>query len=180
MQLDYADIFACIQPGFFDRHDIRALPPDAVYEEQALPLTDFDPAALAIPVPARITFGLYTDDHARLIEAVRAVDEEWAQYFQPGDRIFAAMDGERICSFCILDDFGEYKGMKIGAPGCVGTVPGYRRQGIGLRMVQLATQQLKEAGYELSWIHYTSVGHWYARLGYKTVIRWHSLGILEA
>ena len=178
-QLNYTDVFMHIIPGFFDRDYIRALPPEDTFEEQVLPLADYDPAALDIPAPAQIYYGLYTGDHAALVEAVRSVDEDWAQYFHPGDRIFAAMDGERICSFCILDDFGEYEGLRIGAPGCVGTVPAYRKQGIGLRMIQLATQQLKEDGYDLSWIHYTHVGHWYARLGYRTVVRWNCEGVIR-
>ena len=48
-----------------------------------------------------------------------------------------------------------------------------------LRMVQLATACLQESGYDLSWIHYTHVGHWYARLGYRTVIRWNAHGVVE-
>ena len=82
-----------------------------------------------------------------------------------------------FASFCLLDDFGEYEGVKIGAPGCVGTVTEYRRQGIGLRMIQLATAWFKEHGYDLSYIHYTYVGHWYARLGYKTVVKWNCNGM---
>ena len=48
----------------------------------------------------------------------------------------------------------------------------------GLRMVQLATEELKRMGYDLSYIHYTSVGHWYARLGYETVVRWNRDGVM--
>ncbi len=178
MHIDYADLFRHIQPDFFQQEHIRALPPEEVFVEQVLTLADYAPDAVDIPVPAHITYGVFTGDHALLTEAVRAVDEDWAPYFQPGDRIFVAMDGDKVASFCLLDDFGEYMGLKIGAPGCVGTVPAYRRRGIGLRMVQLATQQLKDDGYDLSWIHYTAVGHWYARLGYKTVLRWNCRGII--
>ena len=59
-----------------------------------------------------------------------------------------------------------------------GTIPAYRKQGIGLKMVQNATAILKEVGYDLSYIHYTAVGHWYARLGYQTILRWNSQGIV--
>ena len=38
---------------------------------------------------------------------------------------------------------------------------------------------LKDEGYDLSWIHYTAVGHWYAKLGYETVVRWNCKGIVE-
>ena len=178
MNLNYVDVFAHIQPGFFDKDYIRALPPEDVFDEQVLSLADYDPAALDIPAPDGVTYGVFTGDHEALLEAVRAVDEDWAEWFKPGDRIFAAMDGDRVASFCLLDDFGEYEGLRIGAPGCVGTVPEYRRKGIGLRMIQLATAWFQDNGYDLSWIHYTAVGHWYARLGYRTVVRWNCRGVV--
>lgn len=176
--LDHADVFRHIQPDFFHQEHIRSLPPEHVFDEQVLTLAEYDPCALEIPTPGHITYGVYEGDHEALLEAVRAVEDDWAQWFHPGNRVFAAMDGDRVVSFCLLDDFGEYQGLKIGAPGCVGTIPAYRRQGIGLRMIQLATQQLKEDGYDLSWIHYTAVGHWYARLGYRTVVKWNCRGIV--
>ncbi|MBR5226313.1 MAG: GNAT family N-acetyltransferase, partial [Clostridia bacterium] len=71
------------------------------------------------------------------------------------------------------------QGLRIGAPGCVGTIPAYRRQGIGLKLVQNATAILKQRGYDLSYIHYTGVGHWYARLGYQTILKWNAQGIME-
>ena len=178
--LDYADVFRHIQPDFFQQEHIRSLPREYIFDEQVLSLAEYNPTALTIPAPAQITYGLFTGDHETLLKAVRAVDEDWAQWFNPGERTFVAMDGDKVCSFCLLDDFGEYQGLRIGAPGCVGTVPEYRKQGIGLRMIQLATQQLKEDGYDLSWIHYTHVGHWYARLGYRTVVKWNCLGVVEA
>ena len=177
--LDYASVFRHIQPDFFQKDYIRSLPKEHIFDEQVLILSDYDPTALEIPTPAHITYGVYDGDHAALLEAVRAVDEDWVQWFQPDSRTFVAMDGDRVCSFCLLDDFGEYKGLKIGAPGCVGTVPAYRKRGIGLRMIQLATQVLKADGYDLSWIHYTHVGHWYARLGYRTVVRWNCKGVVQ-
>ena len=180
MSINYIDLFHHIQPDFFAQEHIRSLPAGEIFDEQAMLLADYDPTAVQLGAPAHITYGLFTGDVAALQEAVRAVDEDWVEYFQEGDRVFAAMDGNRVASFCLLDDFGEYQGLKIGAPGCVGTVPAYRKQGIGLRMIQLATQQLKDDGYDLSWIHYTAVGHWYAKLGYQTVVRWNCHGLVDA
>ena len=48
-----------------------------------------------------------------------------------------------------------------------------------LKMVQLATGRLKDMGYDLSYIHYTAVGHWYARLGYQTLVKWNCRGLVE-
>ena len=178
MDMNYVDLFHHVHPDFFAAEHIRQLPADEVFDEQLMSLADFNPNAVHIPAPTHITYGLYTGDISALQESVRAVDDDWVQYFQSGDRVFCAFDGDRVASFCLLDDFGEYQGLKIGAPGCVGTVPEYRRQGIGLKMVQKATAILKDEGYDLSYIHYTQVGHWYARLGYKTFLQWNCHGIV--
>lgn len=68
--------------------------------------------------------------------------------------------------------------VKVGGPGCVGTLPEYRNQGIGLIMVERVTQILKEEGFDYSYIHYTGVAPWYGKLGYKTIVRWTGKGIL--
>jgi len=58
----------------------------------------------------------------------------------------------------------------VGVPGCVGTVPRFRRQGIGLKMVALACEELRKMGCDTGFIHYTGVAHWYARLGFQTFL----------
>ena len=73
---------------------------------------------------------------------------------------------------------GHFNGLNIGGPGCVGTIPEYRRRGIGLEMVRLATEILRNDGFDLSWIHYTHLEHWYMKLGYKPVLKWNSSSIL--
>lgn len=100
------------------------------------------------------------------------------------DKVYCAfLDGE-IASFCIVEDLGlqECNGRtwKIGGPGCVGTVPRFRRRGIGIAMVRNVTRILREQGYDLSYIHYTGVAHWYAKLGYVTVLRWNCGGVIES
>ena len=175
--MNYADMFRLLQPGFFEKPYIRGLPKEEVYEEQIMDLHGWEKGDL-VPCPEQITFGMYKGDLETLQAAVREVDDDWVQWFRSGDHVYCAFDGDNIASFCLLDTFGEVDGRRIGAPGCVGTVPAYRRQGIGLRMIQNATEILQKQGYDLSWIHYTGVGHWYARLGYKTVIRWNSDGMI--
>lgn len=177
MEFDAIDLFRTVHPGFFEKEYIRCLPEEEVYEEQILNLHTFSPTAVSISCPAQIRFGLYQGDMAPLHAAVHSVDESWVRYYTSNALIYCAFDAERIVSFCLLDDFGTYKGLKIGAPGCVGTIPQYRRQGIGLKMVQSATAVFKERGYDLAYIHYTGVGHWYARLGYKTLLKWNARGI---
>ena len=178
--MTYAEMFVTLQPGFFDRPYIRALPEESIFDEQVLFLRDFREDALTIDCPEHITFGFYQGDIETLHGAVREVVEDWVQWFGKTARVFCAFDGDKVASFCLLDEFGEADGLRVGAPGCVGTVPAYRRQGIGLKMVQKATAILQAEGYDLSWIHYTGVGHWYARLGYQTVLRWNCKGIVQA
>lgn len=176
--MTYAEMFHALQPGFFDKPYIRELPEEYIFDEQIIDLHTWQEGE-SVPCPDHITFGFYKGDIEALQSAVREVDADWVQWFGEGDRVYCAFDGGKVVSFCIVDEFGEADGKKVGAPGCVGTVPAYRRQGIGLRMVQKATAILKAEGYDLSWIHYTHVGHWYARLGYKTVVRWNCKGIVE-
>ena len=179
MNFDGLDVFKTIIPGFLEREGIRALPPEEIYEEQLLDLHTFSPDTLEIPCPAHIAFGEYKGELAPLHEAVLKVDEGWVSCYKADSKVYCAFDGDKIVSFCLLDDFGEYKGLRVGAPGCVGTVPEYRKQGIGLKMVQNATAIFKERGYDLSYIHYTGVGHWYAKLGYETLVKWNSRGIVD-
>ncbi|MCH5325002.1 MAG: GNAT family N-acetyltransferase [Eubacterium sp.] len=130
--------------------------------------------------PDGISFGEYHGELAELRDAVRMVDEEWVQYFGEGDRFFCAYAGDKIVAFCCLADMGRFNGLHIGGPGCVGAIPEYRRQGIGLEMVRLATETLRQDGYDLSWIHYTHLANWYMKLGYQPVLRWNSSGIIKS
>ncbi len=126
-----------------------------------------------IPVSENVTFGFFDGDRQELIKAVKAVDEDWAQWFDDGV-VFCGYYNGKIASFCFADKDANClysDGMsQTGSIGCVGTVPEYRRQGIGLKMVALASKKLKEQGCKRCFIHYTAVYNWYARLGYKTFI----------
>lgn len=179
MHFDAIDMFSTIKPGFLESEHIRSLPPEWIYEEQTLDLHAFSPADLEISCPERITFGMYDGDMAPLLEAVGSVEEGWLGCYHPDDEIYCGFDGDRIVSFCAIEDFGTYKGLRVCGPGCVGTIPEYRRQGIGLKMVQNVTAILKDRGYDIGYIHYTGVGHWYAHLGYKTLVKWNSKGIID-
>lgn len=70
-------------------------------------------------------------------------------------------------------------GIHIGGPGCVGTIPEYRRRGIGLEMIRRATEILRKDGYDLSWIHYTPLERWYSKLGYRAILRWNCRGFVS-
>lgn len=117
---------------------------------------------------AAAEFGSFHGDG--LTEAVSAVERDWVQYFDGSD-VFCGTVAGNVASFCILDDDVECMfsdGSKIGSIGCVGTVPEFRRRGIGLKMVELAARELYRRGCEKIFIHYTGVYAWYAKLGFRT------------
>lgn len=175
--LDWRALFEALHPGCFEKPSIRRLPEEGTWAEMALALGDFSPETLPIAVPSNIAYGYYEGELAELRRAVNRVDATWPELFDGKQRVWCAADGDRIASFCMIEDMGEYRGLRVGGPGCVGTLPEYRRQGIGLKLVQSATAILKAEGFDLSYIHFTGVAPWYARLGYRTVLRWGTWGI---
>ncbi len=179
MTINYQEMFNHLYPDFFAKSAPKDADPAETWEELAMELKLEAPVTQPVPCPEHITFGWYNGDTETLQKAVATVDEDWPEYFQQGDRVYCAFDGDRIASFCLVDTMGEYQGLRIGGPGCVGTVPEYRRQGIGLRMVQKATDILRKEGFDISFIHYTAVGRWYEKLGYQTVLEWNKNGFVN-
>ena len=177
--MNYSELFNSLHPDFFKDKSIRSLPKEWIFTELVMDLRVDLPQATASHCPSKITFGEYHGDLAVLHDVVRKVDEGWVQYFNKGCRFYCAFDGEMIVSFCIIDDMGCFQGLHIGGPGCVGTIPEYRRQGIGLEMVRLATEIMRQEGFDISWIHYTHLANWYMKLGYKPVLRWNCDGIFK-
>ena len=176
--MKYAELFRALHPDFFSSPQIRAIAPGRVLFEQVLDLHTFSPEALEISVPESITFGLYEGPLAPLHEAVAREGDYWVPCYDGKNPAFCAYDGKKIVSFCLVEDMGRYQGLHIGGPGCVGTLPEYRGHQIGLKMVQLATGILQRRGFNIAYIHYTHIDHWYAKLGYKTVLRWNRDGVL--
>ena len=125
-----------------------------------------------LPVPEGVIFDYYKGSLAELREAVFKVEEDWVQYFNEGDCFYCGFQDGKIVSLCILGFDDDWvisdSSIRVGSVGCVGTVPEYRERGIGLAMVAHATQILKEAGCDKSFIHYTALDKWYGRLGYET------------
>lgn len=187
----YRDLFESMKPGFFAEEGIRSIADDLCFEEMILPLTgDQDlseplPGACGstvLPLPPNVTFGYYEGDFDELMTQVARVVPAWPNCFAPSDRVYcSAIDG-KLASFCIVEDMGSHhfdgKQCKIGGPGCVGTLPEYRRMGIGLAMVRDVTEILRSEGYDYSYIHYTGVSHWYQKLGYQTILRWNNKGYM--
>ena len=160
--------------GFFDRQGYDF---SGRYDEMRGDLSAFHAADFSLPVPDGVQFGWYQGDIERLREAVAKVDEDWPQYFQADSSVFCATVNGEIASFCNVDVWENCllsNGKnKVGAPGCVGTVPEYRKKGIGLKMVALACEELKKQGCDTCFIHYTGVADWYAKLGFRVFLSWY-------
>lgn len=158
--------------GFFEKHGY------SFGEDIAEMCGEAGELGLDIQPPSHVSFLNEPGGSERLLEAVAGVDRDWVQYFRGGEYFCASVNGE-IASFCIVEDdvtclFSDGK-TRVGSIGCVGTVPGMRRQGIGLAMVAEASRELIRRGCGRIFIHYTGVYDWYARLGYKTRL-WVRLG----
>jgi len=182
---DAINLFEALHPNFFESEWIRSMPETHIFSELILDLNQDPLSPPPYPCPEGIGFGIYQGGLAPLQEAVAMVDENWVQYFTPEKRIFCARDEEgKILSFCILDDLGIHRIdgnlQRIAGPGCVGTIPTHEGRGIGLNLVYRATLLFSEEGYDYSYIHYTYLPDWYAKLGYRTILTWNGkLGYLK-
>ena len=179
---EYITLFYQIKPGFFERDYIRNRKDENIFDEMILSLKDFDKSKYSKQFGEEISFGFYEGDLDELKSQIKKVDEGWPEFFDGNQKIYCGYIDGKVASFCLIEDFGNYEidGVmsKVGGPGCVGTVPEFRDRGIGLTMVNYATQILKDLGYDYSYIHYTYVPGWYAKLGYKTILRWNKNGIV--
>jgi len=171
-----------IHPNFFEGEDIRDIPDECIYDEMILSLDEFEPRKYDKTLDDNISFGYYKGDIDELKKTVERVDQHWTQFYDENQRIYCGFVDGKIASFCLIENMGVHnisgRKVKVGGPGCVGTLPEYRNKGIGLIMVKRVTQIFKEEGYDYSYIHYTGVASWYEKLGYKTTIRWTKNGVV--
>ena len=169
-------------PNFFERENVRSIPDEWICDEMILSLDKFEPHKYDKKLEDNISFGYYEGDIDELKKAVERVVQYWTQSYNEKQRIYCGYINGKIASFCLIEDKGVYningREVKIGGPGCVGTLPEYRNKGIGLTMVRHVTQILKEEGYDYSYIHFTGVAPWYEKLGYKTSVQWTKNGVV--
>ena len=179
---EYLDLFNKMHPGFFDSDAIRRIPSEWIYEEMILDLRKCNITQYDKDYGDNVSFGYYTGDMNDLLAAIEKVVPSWIPLFDGKNRVYCGFSNGEIASFCLVEDMGKHhignNLIKVGGPGCVGSVPEYRNLGIGLCMVRNVTQILKEEAYDISYIHYTGVPKWYEKLGYQTVLRWNKNGIL--
>ena len=176
----YEKLFLDMHPGFFEQDYVRRVPENEPASEMLLSLKDFDDGCYTKALGENVSFGSYDGSIEELKKDVAKVVPHWTEFFTKNSRVFCGFVEGRVASFCIIEDFGRHmldgKEQHIGGPGCVGTLPEFRDRGIGLSMVREATKILKNEAYDLSYIHYTYETAWYAKLGYKTIVRWSGKG----
>ncbi len=172
----YTELFNKMHPDFFEDEGIKKLSEKRIFEEMILPLDKFEKADIILP--ENVTFGFFDGDFNELKNAVEKVVPEWTEFFDENTRTYCGFENENIASFCFVGSM-TVDGLKIGIPGCVGTVPEYRRRGIGLAMINNVTEILKNEKCDISYIHYTAVAKWYAKLGYVSFMKWGRNGIID-
>lgn len=145
------------------------------YEEMKRSMQDFSVDNYALSIPENTSFGWYQGSIKELGKAVADVEEDWVKYFDENSNVFCGWRNNEISSFCIVHCDSECilsnGNNKVGTIGCVGTVHKYRERGIGLKMVALASEELKKQNCDLCFIHFTGVAEWYAKLGYETFLK---------
>lgn len=139
---------------------------------------DFDYAALTIPKPENVIYRLAQEsDREALLKAVWQVVPEWVELYRGycGEVLIALCNGE-IAAFEMIDERGGFfdsEAKRHGSIGCVGTVPEYRRRGIGLDMTARSVGILKERGCDRVQLLYLIFDKWYGKLGFKiTSTQW--------
>lgn len=156
---------------FFEKNGYRS---SGGCDEMFLRLEDFSIDNCMLHGHDIAEYGWYDGDMVDIHKAVKSVDESWVQYFTNPKYIYVARVKGKIASFCLVDincqNYLTDKYGKIGMPGCVGTVPEYRNQGIALEMVANVTEYLKNQGMDISFIYFTGVAEWYKKIGYKTFL----------
>lgn len=179
---DYIALLDSMYPGFFEKETVRNMPEEWICDEMILSLDELEPDKYEKELDDVISFGYYEGDLEEIKKVVRQVVDYWAESYNGKHRIFCGYFGGKVVSFCLVEDKGVHningRELKIGGPGCVGTLPEYRNKGIGLTMVKKVTEILKAEGYDYSYIHFTGVAPWYEKLGYKTILRWNKHGVL--
>lgn len=145
--------------------------------EMKLALENVELSKVSVSIPKDVRFCYFSEqDRQPLYDAVAAVREDWVVYFLQTEHVFVAYQGNKIVSFAILDfdcdNVLSRAGEKIGSIGCVGTVPKSRKNGTGIALVALATEELKKHHCAESFIHWTYLESWYGKLGYETFLRY--------
>lgn len=161
--------------GFFKK---RGYKESHITYNMDIDTADFEYDALDIPKPSNIEYRFATEsDKEELLKAVEQVVPDWVDLYRECDDeiLLAICDGE-IAGFEMLNEYGgifNKNAVKHGCIGCVGTVPKFRKRGIGLDMTARSVQILKDRGCDKVQLLYLVLDKWYGKLGfYITSTQW--------
>ncbi len=139
----------------------------------------FEYVALDIPKPENVTYRLAKDsDKEELLKAVQAAEPGWTDLYRNcDDDILLAICDDKIVAFEMINEnggiFTKEDNIIHGCIGCVGTIPQYRKRGIGLDMTANAVQRLRALGCDKVQLLYLVLDKWYGKLGfYITSTQW--------
>lgn len=171
-----------INPGFFNPDHDERMQKDKPSSEMCLNLRKFDENCYEKKLPENITFGCLNKDLDELLAVVEKVMPIWVPLFDGRTKVYCGFVDGKIVSFCMVEDLGEHilagERVKIGSPGCAGTLPEYRNRGIGMVMLRNVTKILRDAMYDYSYVHHTYETEWLKKLGYEVVLRWDDRGFI--
>jgi len=154
--------------GFFAK---RGYTGSYVTYNMELDTATFDYDALPFPKPEGVTYRLAAEeDRVALLKAAEEVVPDWVELYRGcGDDVLLALCDGEIASFAMLNEEGGIftkQAAKHGSIGCVGTVPKYRKRGIGLDLTARAVQILKERGSDQVQLLYLVLDKWYGKVGF--------------
>jgi GNAT superfamily N-acetyltransferase len=125
------------------------------------------PPEITVPIPDGVTFDVQPVND-EILAAVEAVEKSWLGVYKstPEDVLLAKLNGI-IAGFCIPAGWTRFDPDRdAGSVSCVGVLPEYRNRGIGLAMVSEALRYLTDNGCTRAELLYTSIPHWYGKLGF--------------
>lgn len=161
--------------GFFEEHGYSA---NWSSIDMVLQLDEFSLEKNEIPAAPETVVFHYAQkkDLESLLDSVAKVDPSWCRYFDISkETVYIAEEGDQVLGFVILVQKGlsfstNFNG-RVAGLGCLGVIPENRERGIGLQLAARATYELKQIGYDYSYLSYTWLEDWYGSLGYKTYAR---------
>lgn len=157
---------------FFESHGYACI---GYTWDMILPL----PPEKTVKIPDGVTFALASPDES-ILDAVKAVEPSWLGVYETTDEdVLLANVSGKIAGFCIPAAWSRFCDARndasvcrhTGSISCVGVLPGYRSRGVGSAMVQQAARYLTDNGCTRAELLYTSIPHWYGKLGFVPLHR---------
>jgi ribosomal protein S18 acetylase RimI-like enzyme len=138
-----------------------------------MPLAAYQPPAQVLSAaPESVTFGpAQPRERAAVLAAAEQASAGWSVFFdQHYENAWVARAGDEVIG-CLLAQPQVTLGAGFPGPtgglACVGVVPRWRQQGIGLKLAAVATAELARQGLMYSYVGYTWLEGWYGRIGYR-------------